>query len=164
MIQITRITVEALNNIIDIDIKGLKCFMPWETFVQETNCPFDVDNIISIAYEPDRNIYCVEKKGGIITGVNTSPEIVWIESNFDAITEFAEKYKPKEEVISPKIRTQEYLIVTDWLVTRHKEQLELGINTTLDANQYIELLEYRQYLRDYDDENSDINNVKPPPF
>jgi hypothetical protein len=37
---------------------------------------------------------------------------------------------------------------TQWLVARHSEQLERSA-TTLTAQQYLELLEYRQMLRDW---------------
>jgi hypothetical protein len=36
-------------------------------------------------------------------------------------------------------------------VTRHRDEQELGRGTTLKAAQYLELLEYRQALRDWPD-------------
>ncbi|UFQ01437.1 phage tail assembly chaperone [Pseudomonas fitomaticsae] len=38
---------------------------------------------------------------------------------------------------------------TEWLVTRHRDEQELGRGTTLKAQHYLELLEYRQTLRDW---------------
>lgn len=40
---------------------------------------------------------------------------------------------------------------TEWWVTRHRDEQELGRGTTLKAQQYLELLEYRQALRDWPD-------------
>jgi hypothetical protein len=164
MPSITRVTIEGLNNTIDIDIEGVKCFMPWETFVKETNCPFDTENVFFVAYEPDRNIITVEKRGGIFENGKEVPEIIWIESNFEAIKNFAEKYKPIEPKVKALDLIIQYFYVTDWMVSRHKEQLELGIQTTLDANQYSKLLQYRQYLRDYPSDSEDIDSIIKPEF
>ncbi|MFJ2361809.1 phage tail assembly chaperone [Pseudomonas fluorescens] len=43
------------------------------------------------------------------------------------------------------------LSATEWWVTRHRDEQELGRGTTLKAAQYLELLEYRQALRDWPD-------------
>lgn len=42
----------------------------------------------------------------------------------------------------------EFLSETDWLVARHRDQLELGIETSLTNEQYQKLLEDRQAARD----------------
>lgn len=44
---------------------------------------------------------------------------------------------------------QSALSATEWQVTRHRDEQELGRGTTLKAQQYLELLEYRQALRDW---------------
>lgn len=50
-----------------------------------------------------------------------------------------------------------FLSDSDWLVQRHKEQVETGSTTSLTTEEYTELLSYRQYLRglsskdDYDE-------------
>lgn len=41
------------------------------------------------------------------------------------------------------------LAATEWRVARHRDEQELGRGTTLKAQQYLELLEYRQALRDW---------------
>jgi hypothetical protein len=54
-----------------------------------------------------------------------------------------------------------------WLVERHREQLDLGIETTLSEVQYKSLLKYRQALRDLPDSSKDSEAVvwpKPPAF
>jgi hypothetical protein len=39
---------------------------------------------------------------------------------------------------------------SDWLVIRHRDQLELGFSPTLTQGQYELILAYRQALRDWD--------------
>lgn len=46
---------------------------------------------------------------------------------------------------------QASLSATEWLVARHRDEQELGRGTLLKAAQYLELLEYRQALRDWPD-------------
>lgn len=41
------------------------------------------------------------------------------------------------------------LAATEWLVTRHRDEQELDRETTLTAEQYAQLLAYRQDLRDW---------------
>ena len=41
-----------------------------------------------------------------------------------------------------------FLSSSDWLVTRHRDQVEGGSSTSLTSDEYTELLSYRQYLRD----------------
>lgn len=43
------------------------------------------------------------------------------------------------------------LAKTEWLVTRHRDEQDLGRGTSLKPTQYLELLEYRQALRDWPD-------------
>lgn len=38
---------------------------------------------------------------------------------------------------------------TEWLVTRHRDEQDMQLTTTLHAEQFAELLEYRQGLRDW---------------
>ena len=41
------------------------------------------------------------------------------------------------------------LSATDWLVARHRDEVESGWTTSLTPIQYNELMNYRQQLRDY---------------
>ncbi|WP_214508933.1 phage tail assembly chaperone [Pseudomonas brassicacearum] len=41
------------------------------------------------------------------------------------------------------------LTASEWLVTRHRDEQDLGKETTLSASQFSELLIYRQALRDW---------------
>ena len=159
MPSITRVTIDLINSMIDIDIEGVKCFMPWETFVRETNCPFDAENLFFVAYEPDRNILSVERRGGVGENSNDIPEIVWIETNIEAIKEFARNYKHEEYIPTYKDIRTSFLINTDWLVIRHRDELDLGVATTITNEEYLKLLNYRKYLRDLPSD-TEIDSVK----
>ena len=52
-----------------------------------------------------------------------------------------------QKVMGNKTGTKK-LSQSDWIVTRHKEQQELGIATSLSEADYISLLEYRQQRRE----------------
>ncbi|UVK89595.1 phage tail assembly chaperone [Pseudomonas sp. B21-051] len=78
--------------------------------------------------------------------------------------EFAQSPLIESPVVIPEIVPEEQeplaaartwrknsLSATEWWVTRHRDEQELGRGTTLKAAQYLELLEYRQALRDWPD-------------
>ncbi len=55
---------------------------------------------------------------------------------------------------------------TDWAVVRHRDQTDFNQALTLTAEEYSELLAYRQALRDFP-ETADLNNIvwpTPPSF
>jgi len=54
-----------------------------------------------------------------------------------------------EPLAAERAWRQSALAATEWQVTRHRDEQELGRGTTLKAQQYLELLEYRQALRDW---------------
>lgn len=65
-----------------------------------------------------------------------------------------------------KLREQRNKLLqeTDWLLLRHQDEMALGIQTTLSAEEYQELLLYRQALRDLPeawDINSPVFPEKP---
>lgn len=55
------------------------------------------------------------------------------------------------------------LSATEWWVTRHRDEQELGRGTSLKAVQYLELLEYRQALRDWPDSSGFPAVICRPP-
>lgn len=81
---LTRVTIEATNNIISYAYQGEEKDMPWEDFVALIPPPFDTDDLFYVGYEPDRNIYCTERRGGVMGG-EESEEITWIRDNLAAI-------------------------------------------------------------------------------
>ncbi|WP_236194254.1 phage tail assembly chaperone [Pseudomonas glycinae] len=54
-----------------------------------------------------------------------------------------------EPLAAERAWRQSALAATEWQVTRHRDEQELGRGTTLKAQQYLELLEYRQAMRDW---------------
>jgi hypothetical protein len=57
---------------------------------------------------------------------------------------------PKETVKAFAKKDRSALLSeTDWISTRHRDQLDLGTQTSLTDTQYIELLDYKQALRDW---------------
>ncbi|WP_434591708.1 hypothetical protein J3Q09_21610 [Pseudomonas sp. R4-83] len=54
-----------------------------------------------------------------------------------------------ESATSARGWRQASLAATEWLVTRHRDEQALGRGTHLRAAQYLQLLEYRQALRDW---------------
>lgn len=46
-----------------------------------------------------------------------------------------------------KEEAQEFLNNTDWKISRHKEQLDLGIETSLTNDEYLKLISQRQERR-----------------
>lgn len=52
---------------------------------------------------------------------------------------------------------------TDWLVNRHRDELDMQAGTTLTTSQYSELQEYRRSLRDWPEENGWPNLDTPIP-
>ncbi|SEE26587.1 phage tail assembly chaperone [Pseudomonas kilonensis] len=52
---------------------------------------------------------------------------------------------------------------TEWLVVRHREEQELGMAPTLNAEQFPELLSYRQALRDWP-QASDFPSLESRPI
>lgn len=115
---------------------------------------FNFDDARIISYEPERNFFCVERVGGSIVGGNDVAEIVWITENATTIERIAnEEYQSQQLALQPSLADtrRAELSATDWLVIRHRDQVDIGTTTTLSAQQYTELLTYRQALRDAGD-------------
>lgn len=48
------------------------------------------------------------------------------------------------------MRRNQLLADSDWLMIRHRDQIDSGVPTTLTQEQFEEALVYRQALRDWD--------------
>ncbi|URM27963.1 phage tail assembly chaperone [Pseudomonas frederiksbergensis] len=57
--------------------------------------------------------------------------------------------KSEDPLAQERIWRQSILVASQWLTTRHRDEQELGRVTTLTVKQHLELLEYRQALRDW---------------
>lgn len=65
------------------------------------------------------------------------------------VPEVRGKATDEDALVQERNWRQSMLSTSQWLVTRHSDEQELGRGTTLTAKQYLELLEYRQALRDW---------------
>lgn len=124
----------------------------WESvnkFVSDTGYPF-ADTSAFVSYEPNREIYHVQKQGSneVFAGIE-QPEISWFLNNkyslLQTINNLIEANKP---VITVEMQRAYYLADTDWIIQRHQEELMRQAPTTLDENQLRALLDYKQELRD----------------
>ena len=124
----------------------------WENvnkLVADTGYPF-ADTSAFVSYEPNREIYHVQKQGSneVFVGVE-QPEISWFLNNRDSLLQtintLIEADKP---VITVEMQRAYYLAETDWLVQRHQEELLRQATPTLDESQFRALLDYKQELRD----------------
>jgi hypothetical protein len=69
----------------------------------------------------------------------------------------------QEPLVEARLWRQSSLSATEWWVTRHRDEQALGRGTTLKAAQYLELLEYRQALRDWPDSSGFPAVICRPP-
>jgi hypothetical protein len=70
--------------------------------------------------------------------------------------------KEQEPLMAARTWRQSSLSATEWWVTRHRDEQTLGRGTTLKAAQYLELLEYRQALRDWPDSSQFPSVISRP--
>lgn len=68
----------------------------------------------------------------------------------------------QEPLAAARTWRQSSLSATEWWVTRHRDEQALGRGTTLKAAQYLELLEYRQALRDWPESGQFPSPVSRP--
>ncbi|WOE81594.1 phage tail assembly chaperone [Pseudomonas protegens] len=70
---------------------------------------------------------------------------------------------PEQELMARERRWRDsQLLRSDPIVTRHRDEIELGRHTTLNAEQYAELLSYRAALRDWP-QSSEFPQLKCQP-
>jgi len=70
----------------------------------------------------------------------------------------------RQKLLANAIRAERdaKLTACEWMVTRHRDQVDAGAGTTLTAVQYQELLTYRQALRDITGQDGFPTNVVWP--
>ncbi|RON61023.1 phage tail assembly chaperone [Pseudomonas fluorescens] len=54
------------------------------------------------------------------------------------------------------------LIESDWLVIRHRDELDAGVQTSLSSKQFAKLLAYRQALRDWPTASDAVDSASRP--
>ena len=154
------ITLDNPNNTAYIDLKGTRhLFTDYATFKNLTSYPFD--NTVLLSYEPERNIFVVERLGGELISGEEVEEIVWCNNNINLLIEKAVENGYGQILPGPSlsdVRNQK-LFETDWMVLRHRDQTDSNIETSLTIEQYSKLLAYRQELRDITDTYDSLDTV-----
>lgn len=118
-----------------------------DEFKRDTGWSFDTVRFVAI--ETERDIFDVHYVTNSMDKGASLPEVQWL---LDRTETFIELGKQQFELRNP-VHTMDNLrnirlFESDFLVSRHKEQLEIGAATTLSEEQYQQLLTYRQQLRD----------------
>lgn len=74
--------------------------------------------------------------------------------------------EPTVEELQEQVKQicSQYINDISWRVERYNTQKELGIETTDSAEIYLKILEYMQYLRDYDEQSGEWWLQKPLTF
>jgi hypothetical protein len=153
------ITLDKFNNHAYVRLEGVDhLFRSYDDFASLTGFNYE---IINLSFEPVRNFFTVELPGGVVQSGIEQEQFQWILNNRDKIIQAA--YDNGYGALAPLPTLQEVrsnkLWETDWMVIRHRDQLELNINTSITAEQYQKLLAYRQELRDITTKYNSIEEV-----
>jgi hypothetical protein len=144
--------LDRMNESLTITKNDFKFFTTdCDVFLQTIDFLPQFDDTIIINYEPQRGIYVIENSGGNTFGGINLTEIQWIQNNFDNIVSAAQQSAQNEFVndLSNVRNIRDIRIsLTDWLITRHNEELLFNVSPTLSNDQLQELRGYRQSLRD----------------
>lgn len=113
-----------------------------------------------------------------VTNVDPSdryhPDLVWLPCSEDTKPgwlfeqgkfQFDSQLHHADLIAMQRIWRDARLQATEWLVMRHRDELAMTISATLTAQQYSELLNYRQHLRDWPTSASfpDQSSAPAPP-
>jgi hypothetical protein len=161
-LEFNRITLDFVNGNCSISLNGVNhLFTSSDNFKSLTGYPFE--NTHLMFFEPERAIFVVERSGPETVSGEDLEEIIWIIANKDNIIQAAHNDGYGELPPSPPLSAfrNEKLFSTDWMVIRHRDQIDVGVATTLTNTQYQNLLIYRQALRDLSKDYT-IDNVVWP--
>lgn len=118
-----------------------------DEFRRDTGWSFD--EVRFVAVETERDIYDVHYVGNAINKGPSQNEIQWLLERVSTFIELGkQQFDQRNPVHTMDTLRNVRLFESDFLVSRHKEQLELGVNTTLSEEEFNQLLTYRQQLRD----------------
>lgn len=84
----------------------------------------------------------------------------------DGVPQIREPLPPSIEILSERERSWRTaeLARYEWLVTRHRDEAEMGTDASLSSGQFADLLLYRQVLRDWpSSENFPALEDRPTP-
>lgn len=149
MTKHTCISLDFYNSTFSIKINNVHHW--WgdaDTFVEETGFPFR-DTVRILSYEPERKICHIERPDAVVVYSSIADEFQWFEANLDALTAVVSaKMAENVQVITMAMIRQGNLYVTDWVLQRHTEEELLGATPTLTREKLLEVMRYRQALRD----------------
>lgn len=97
------------------------------------------DDVIEISYEYHAELMAGQSVGKVIT---------WREDGYPVLIDPPPLAKEQLEAMERSWRDAQ-MIPTDALVSRHRDELESTEPTTLTAEQYVELQDYRRQLRNW---------------
>jgi hypothetical protein len=82
--------------------------------------------------------------------VDAGDNIIWQDEEYPKPSDSDLKTWSDEAIVQNIINdeSRRYLIDTDWMVIRHRDQIEQGTQTSLSDDEYKELLSNRQSKRD----------------
>jgi len=82
---------------------------------------------------------------GVVPQLPEGFEVLGLAEN---LPEFIEEINQKSQVEAAKAEARKLLANTDWMVIRHRDQIEMGVETSLTTEEFVELLNQRQIARD----------------
>lgn len=107
----------------------------YDSAMHGTNIP---DDAVEVSAEEFDALFAAQAAGKLIVGDDNGLPIA-----------IDQPPKTAEELAFSMRDVRDTLIAaTDWLTQRHRDELDLGRETTLPSAVYLELLTYRQALRD----------------
>lgn len=116
-------------------------------FLQDTGYPFTTTKLLSI--EPHRDIYHIQRADNTFENNSAAPEVVWFLEHEIALAQtVARLHQTTLPVLTLETERVIRLYDTDWLVQRHQEEQLRGVPTTLSTQEFTDLLNYKQQLRD----------------
>ncbi|KAA0179507.1 hypothetical protein FX016_18325 [Cupriavidus gilardii] len=97
-----------------------------------------------------------------VTEANPKPSVGWAATNFDGEWRFSAPVQPTITVSEAKSRRDSLLRSSDWIVHRHRDEVDGGFPLTLAQSKYREWLEYRQKLRDVPEQEGFPDSIEWP--
>jgi hypothetical protein len=144
----TRVTIEVSTNMISFHYGDKQGGMFWSEFLEKVAVPFDTETLFQLSYEPTRNFFAIERVGGLGTNDPNSEEFTWIKNNIEEIMRVVYEHEAKRNEGPAESYRHHLLQSSDWPVLRHREQVDLGLPCDLSEQEFLDLLNYRQTLRD----------------
>jgi len=145
----TCITIDFYNSSFSIKINDVHHW--WndaESFITDTGFPFK-DTVRIFSYEPERKIFHIERPDATTNYGNDADEFRWFDDNLATLTDLiSTKMAENTQVVTMAMIRQGNLYVTDWVLQRHTEEELLGLPPTMAREKLLEVMRYRQALRD----------------